>query len=160
MGFKEKLALLAEQNKDRAGQLEEDRKTWIHEVNQLYKMIIDNWFKEYIEQGNINYIYFSLDTDRAECDDFITGTEIMELTLGGGPSVVLEPVGINVVGAFGKIKLYLLGHKDERVLLLLTLDGDKNFHWKLWRNNKQKDDILFNRGIFESLLNEWLEKWA
>ncbi|HGY12063.1 MAG TPA: hypothetical protein ENK36_06840 [Desulfobacterales bacterium] len=98
--------------------------------------------------------------DDAECEDFLLETSIMELNIGNGPTVVLEPFGINIIGAFGKIDMYFRGHKDEEVLLLLIESADEQFHWELWKNRKQEEKILFNKDSYEKLLDTWLEKWT
>ena len=155
MDFKEKLAKIAEINKNRTDNLEQDKNRWIQEVNKLYKDIND-WFNEYIKEDYMAIEFNSL--KHIEYEEFIDNIQIMELELGGGPSVILEPTGINVIGAFGKINLYLRGHKDEKVLLLLVENGDEKLQWELWKN--RKDTIIFNKKTFEKLLDEWLDKWA
>ncbi len=139
MGFKENIARLVAENKTRDEQLEEDKKVWIHEVAKLYEDI-KNWFNEYIERGEISLDYCSLSS--AECEEFLEHIERMELTLGHGPVVVLEPIGISVINAFGQIELYMQGHIGERVFLMLTSHDDKNFRWELWRNRKQNEGVF------------------
>ncbi len=155
MEFKEKLAKLAEKNKTHFQKLEQDKITWIREVTKLYKDI-ENWFKELIECGHIVPDYYSL--QHVEYEEFFENLSIMELRLGGGPCVVLEPTGINIIGAFGKIDLYLRGHKEEKVMLLLIERQKNKLQWELWRSNKKHDKSPFNKDTFEKLLNEWIDK--
>lgn len=156
MEFKEKLAKISEINKNRADQLEQDKNRWIQEVNKLYDNIKE-WFDEYVREGYMTIEFNSLND--VEYEEFVHYVHIMELELGGGPSVILEPTGINVIGAFGKIDLYLRGHKNEKVLLLLAENGDEKLRWELWKSRKQ-ETVLFNKKTFEKLLDEWLDKWA
>ncbi len=95
MELKERLAKLSEANKGRFEQLDIDKNRWINEVKNLYRDIED-WFSEYISQEFLIIDYHTLKD--AECEEFIMETSIMELKLGGGPSVFLEPTGINIVG--------------------------------------------------------------
>ncbi|MCP4349090.1 MAG: hypothetical protein GY795_26720 [Desulfobacterales bacterium] len=155
MNFKEKLAKITEINKNRADNLEQDKNRWIQEVNKLYKNIED-WFNEYINEDYMAIEFNPL--KHIEYEEFIDNIRIMELELGRGPSVILEPTGINVIGAFGKIDLYLRGHKDEKVFLLLVENGDEKTQWELWKS--RKDTKLFNKNTFEELLDEWLDKWT
>ena len=90
-------------------------------------------------------------------------TRVMQLNLGGdqGPSVIFEPTGINIAGAFGKMDLHYRGHKDEGVFLLLIRDDDGKFRWEIWKSRKQREDVTkFDKETFEGLLDRWLEKWA
>ncbi len=155
MNLKEKLAKLTEINEERSAR--NDKNIWIREVRNLYDDI-EKWFDEYVEQGYMTFEYHQLDD--AECEDFLLETSIMELNIGNGPTVVLEPFGINIIGAFGKIDMYFRGHKDEEVLLLLIESADEQFHWELWKNRKQEEKILFNKDSYEKLLDTWLEKWT
>lgn len=157
MAFKEKLARLAEISKERSVKLRDDKKVWIQEVRNLYDDI-ERWFDEYTDEGYMTIEYLQLDD--AEYEDFLSETNIMELNIGNGPSVVLKPFGINIIGAFGKIDMYFRGHRDEEVLLLLIENADEQFHWELWKNRKQKENILFNKDSFEKILDTWLEKWT
>lgn len=159
MGFKEKLIRLSELENYRAGHLAEVRGMWIRELNSLYKEI-ENWFGEYLEQGYMSVEYREL--QYAEYEEFFKDTRIMELNLGGGVSAILEPTGTNVIGAFGKTDLYLRGHKDKKIsLLLIREEGeDEKFHWEVWKNRKQREQIFFGKEIFEKILDEWLEKLA
>ena len=159
MTFKEKLKKLNEENKEKFQQLEHHKQIWIREVKNLYQTIKE-WFQEYVEEGYMSVDYFDLQS--AECEEFLMETQIMELNLGGGPSVILEPTGINVVGAFGKIDLYQRGNKDEKIFLLL-MENEENRedrHWEIWKSRKQQDRMKFDKETFETLLDEWLEKWA
>ncbi len=159
MDFKEKLEKLSQENRARTQALENNKQIWIHELNNLYQLI-EKWFHEYKENGYISVDYHPLES--AECEEFLMDTNIMELNLGGGPSVILEPTGINIVGAFGKIDLYQRGHKDEKIfLLLIENEGNrKERHWEVWKNRKQQERVLFNKDAFEKILDEWLEKWT
>ncbi|MDM8548663.1 hypothetical protein QUF72_01245 [Desulfobacterales bacterium HSG2] len=159
MGFREKLVKLSEINQYRADQLETVRETWIREVKALYKAITDDWFGEYVEQGYVTVEYREL--QYAESEDIFMYTRIMVLNFGGGVSAVLEPIGTNVIGAFGKIELYLRGHKDKKISLLLVREEETGgFHWEVWKGRRQREQILFDRKIFEKILEEWLERLA
>ena len=159
MNFKEKLEKLTQANRVSMQQLENNKQIWVQELNNLY-LQINKWFNEYIENGYIIIDNYSLQS--AECEEFLMETQIMELNLGGGPTVILEPTGINIVGAFGKIDLYLRGYKDKKVFLLL-IENEENKearHWEIWKNRKQKERMMFNKEAFEKILNEWIEKWT
>ena len=159
MQFKEKLEKLAEENRKLTQSLENKKQIWINELKNLYSQI-EQWFGEYIERGLVSIDYTDLDS--AECIEFFEKTRIMEISLGGGPSVILEPTGINIVGAFGKIDLYQRGHKDEKIFLLLVENKENSeiMHWELYKGKGQQDRVVFDKETFENLLNEWLENWT
>jgi hypothetical protein len=161
MNLKAKLVELSRISQNRSDDLERNKKIWIQEVNKLYKVIINDWFREYIEDGYMSYEHHPLDD--AECVEFFENTQILELKLGGeyGDSVILEPAGINVAGALGKIDLYFQGHRNDGVFLLLIEEDDGQFDWEIWKSGRQKEaPERFNRESFEKLIGGWLEKWA
>lgn len=160
MEFKEKLSRLSKIYKNRPDELEKHKLIWIREVKYLYENI-ETWFGEYIQNKDIIVDYDSLKF--AECSEFEEELSIMYLYLGGeqGPSIILEPTGINIAGALGKIDLYFRGHKEEGVFLLLIEDNDEKIYWEIWKSRKQKEKIKkFTKESFENLIGEWLEEWT
>ncbi len=156
MSFGEKLAKLTELNT--MTELERREKIWSRELDELYDRITENWLKEYVEAGYVNPHFYRVESDEYEYYDIMA----VEVFLACKFRVVLEPVGINVTGAFGVTDLYWEGHKDEKVSLLLIQDEDdsEKLYWEIWKGRKQEDRIPLNKETFESLLNEWLERWA
>lgn len=161
MGLKEKLVKLSEINKYRADRLQRVREIWNREVSALYEEI-ENWFAEYSKDGYISVSRGYSEPESSESGEVFFVPPVLELNLGGGVSVILEPSGTNVIGAFGKIDLYLRGHKDKKILLLLIKeeDADEKFHWEVWENRKQQEQILFDKKTFEQILEQWLESVA
>jgi hypothetical protein len=45
-----------------------------------------------------------------------------------GPSIVFEPIDINAAEALGKIDIDDLGHKEDRVSLSFSKEGDEGFN--------------------------------
>ncbi len=156
MSFKEKLSKLFEENSMTDQERTENK--WMDALDSLYEDITKNWFKEYIEEGYIVPDRYYVESEQYE---YYSEIVTLELIMPGEVSVVLEPTGINVRDAFGKIDLYVRGHKDEKISLLLIQDegnGEK-LHWEVWKSRKQKKGIPFDKNVFEKLMNEWLERW-
>ncbi|RLC14578.1 MAG: hypothetical protein DRI57_14220 [Deltaproteobacteria bacterium] len=157
MDFRKRVARLAEKYKDRAENTEKERMTWISEVRRLYENI-GEWFRELTDAGQMTIEYSPL--QHIEHEEFSENIRIMELNLGGGPRIILEPTGTNIIGAFGKADLYFRGHREEKVLLLLIENEDKRLSWELWKSSDRRDRFPFTQDTFESLLNRWLDRWA
>ena len=157
MEFRERVARLAEKNRDRAENTEKERMTWIAEVRRLYENIWE-WFGELTEAGQMTIEHSPL--QHIEHEEFFENISIMELSLGRGPRIIIEPTGTNIIGAFGKADLYFRGHREEKVLLLLIGNEDGRLRWELWKSSDERDKFPFTQDTFERLLNGWLEKWA
>jgi len=157
MSLKEKLGGLFRENATTEQQRRED--TWMGALDSLYEDITKNWFKEYIEEDYIEPEFYYVESEQYE---YYSEIVTLELHIPGEFSIVFEPAGINVRDAFGKINLYVRGHKEEKISLLLVRDdGDgEKLHWEVWKSRKQKEGIPFDKDAFEKLLDGWLERWA
>jgi hypothetical protein len=156
MDFRERVVRLAQKNNDLADASKKEKMTWISEVRKLYETV-EKWFEELTGAGYMTVEYAPL--QHIEHEEFFENLSIMELNIGGGIRIVIEPTGTNIIGAFGKADLYFRGHREEKVLLLLIQNGDQ-LHWELWKSSNDRDKFPFAKETFEKLLNEWLDKWA
>lgn len=68
MGFRDKLVKLSKINQHRADQLEAVRRTWVQEVNALYKAITEDWFDEYMKDGYVTVEHRELQYAESEAD--------------------------------------------------------------------------------------------
>ena len=82
--------------------------------------------------------------------------DTLEIT-AGDETVVFEPFGRNVIGALGRIDVYLRGFKSDAQLLLrlANLEGE-GYRWELWKSKFSGSRIPFDKGCLENLLNELL----
>jgi hypothetical protein len=160
MDFKEKLKKISQKDKGRPIDWNQRKVEWVENVDKLYKQV-ELWFCEYLDEGlmdiDVSKIFLT--------EDYIGTYEITKLELALGESVsseyvddvvVFEPVGRNVIGADGKIDLYLKGRKSEKVLLLLIADEGDEAHWELWKSRKKDDRYQFDETVFEELISDWL----
>ncbi|MDM8525293.1 hypothetical protein QUF80_18130 [Desulfococcaceae bacterium HSG8] len=149
MSLKEKLIRLTEEHKKSGTDRRKERDFWTEQVYKLYDEI-QSWFREYIDEGYVKPEFIKTllyETGEYEID-------IMELNLNG-PVIVLEPMGCNFTGASGGIGLYLSSYKANKVMLLLMRDNNDRPYWELRKS--RKDRMLFNKQVFENLLEDWLD---
>lgn len=154
MEFKNIVSTVAKNYRERSVKETDRIRTWIKEVNKLYKKV-ESWLNENIEKKEIIVEYG--ENQYYDEDNF---TNSLYLTIGdeNGPSIVFEPTGTNVSDAIGKIDLYFRGHKEELVHLLLFEENGQGYEWKLMKNSN--DISVFSRKVFEEQITEWLSKWA
>jgi hypothetical protein len=159
LSFRDKLIKLSEKRKEGSTDWGQRKDEWIGAVNRLYDEI-EVWFLELFDEGymDIKLVKITL------AEEFIGEYEIdtLELYLGERGSydaveevVIFEPIGRNVIGASGRIDIYLRGRKSEKVLLLLMRDPNSdNYSWNLAKS--KKDITIFDRGVLEHLIDEWI----
>lgn len=156
--LKEKLAeraKLQERGKDTHWDKRKD--SWIEQVIKLYDTI-EQWLQEYIHDGYM-VCHRSKKAKITEKDIGTYDIDILEIDIEGD-IVVFEPIGTNVIGASGRIDVYLRGHKADHVMLLLfDTNGDREQNWR-WKLVFEEDYFDFNKARFEELLLFWFEKWA
>ncbi len=158
ISLKETLKKRAKQQLEEKGIDWKERKDiWLKCVKALYDEF-EHWFPDYIEEG-----FMAFDKSKkktiSEKDIETYDIDILEINIEGD-IVVFDPIGTNIVGAFGRVDVYLRGHKADKVMLLLSY-SDKNHeqhtHWKLLFETYQFD---FNKARFEELLLLWFKKWS
>ncbi len=150
MSLKEKLVELAE-NKKEDIEAKKAVDFWRNQADKLHNDI-KTWFCGY--DG-----YIKFDSTKKIIDEYPYPYEAdkLELDIKGGPVVILEPVGSNIVGAWGRTDLYLSGYIANKVMLLLMKDDNDKAYWELRKSRKQEDRFIFNKEVFEDLLEDWLE---
>ena len=156
--LKEKLAERAKlQEKEKAIDWEERKALWLEQVAKLYDGL-EQWFQEYIHDAYMTFRR-AKKASLTEKDIGSYEIEILEIDIQDD-IVVFEPVGTNVIGASGRIDVYLRGHKADHVMLLLfEANGEREQPWR-WKLVFEESAFDFNKARFEELLLWWFEKWA
>ncbi len=156
MSLKDKLKTLSEKETQHIDLLNAEN-SYINHVNQLYNKIIDEWFNEYFDKGYMTFKFEQINLIEDQTGKY----EINQLYifLQKGPAIVFEPVGTNIIGANGKVDLYLHGKKADKYMLLLLQNEQKEYYWELWKSRRKKDQHLFHKNYFEEIIEDWLEDW-
>jgi hypothetical protein len=128
------------------------KEEWIAAVNSLYDTV-EGWFSGLREQGLMAI------ERKPTCvyEEYLGDYAIDSLEIGmADKKVILEPVGRNVIGARGRIDLYLRGFKADRLLLLRLEDVEGQIRWEMWKGKLSGFRKPFAKETFEQLLEEWL----
>lgn len=152
MTLEEKLKRLAEKAAEDKVDWEARKSEWISYVNQLYSEI-ESWLALWIERGYLTVTRTPTPKWEDPLGDYMIDT--LEIT-AGDQTVVLEPFGRNVLGALGRIDIYLRGFKSDAQMLLLLPALDGTQRWELWKSRYSGSRHPFDKERLERLLNEWL----
>lgn len=156
MDLKEKLKLLSEKKKNH-NELLNAKVAFMEQVDQLYNRVLDEWFCEYIDEGYIHYEYEQIVLFEEHIGEYKVNQ--LSLIVEEGPVIIFEPVGINIIGAHGRIDLYISGKKYDKFMLLLLQNENEEYYWELWKSNRKKDQYIFDESLFEKIIDNWLEDW-
>jgi len=128
-----------------------DDKTWVKQVNALYKDV-RSWLSEHSKKG-----YLTFNSHKIRISDVNGDYDIdsLELDLVGDRQVVFQPVEMNMPGATGRVDLYHRGYNTRKVMLLLVNTKSNNFQWELWKSLNDKGQT-FGKQTLEGLLTQWL----
>ena len=74
----------------------------------------------------------------------------------GSEAIVLEPVGRHVLGARGRIDLYLIGFKSDARMVLWREDLDGTRRWEVWSDKSGRSRMPFNQETLERIMADWL----
>ena len=156
MSLKDKLRKIAAEGQRTETDWNIIRDIWLKQVEKLYREI-ENWFGEYFDEGYMRISFREITLSEEHIG--LYQINVMELDIGG-PLVVMEPVGRNILGTAGRIDLYMSGHRADRIMLLLMSDSKGQPFWELRKRNIRTEKYLFEHGIFEELIEGWLELYS
>jgi hypothetical protein len=150
--LEQKLRRLAEVSAVQQEQWDEIRKEWITEVNRLFDEV-EGWLHKWTGKGYLAVRRSSITLSEEHLGDY----EIPQLELIAGPErIVLEPLGRHILGALGRIDLYLAGFKSDARMVLWLEDVEGSRRWEVWRDKYGGPRLPFNQETLERIMNEWL----
>ncbi len=153
MGLKDNLKKIQDQENEFDTQKEINK--WTQAVDDFYKDI-EIWFKDLIDEG-----LMKLKTEpRQTYEEMLGDYTINDLEISlGNRTVMLEPFGTMLIGAWGAIDMYMRGMlHDKKVILRIRDEKDKEkFYWafrKKTNNFKFEYDVI-NKEMIEKIFEEW-----
>ena len=151
MSLKDKLRQLSKGTDDAPIDFEKQKSKWLTSVRNLYQTIQDKWLSDLEAEGLIKIERNPISLSEEDIGTY--SIEKMEICYSTG-SVVLEPVGCNIIGGDGRIDFYLRGTFSKGFMVILVREDDKE-EWHLM--NKQNKD---NRKVLsKTTLEETIEQW-
>lgn len=154
MSLKDKLKKLRESSDNTVIDWEKNKQEWTESVNKLFKIIQNDWFVELEDEGllEINIMPISIS------EEHIGAYSInkMEISYATG-SIVLEPVGRNIIGGDGRIDFYLKGEFSKGIMLIL-LREDGEDKWFLFTKQNRRERELLTKITFEKVIDQWIEE--
>jgi hypothetical protein len=150
--LEEKLKKLTDHSAARQIEWDEIKKEWIEEISRLFGEV-EGWLQRWVEKGYLKVERSSITLSEVNFGDY----EIPKLELVAGPEkIVLEPVGRNILGALGRIDLYLAGFRSDARMVLWLEDVEGARRWEVWKERFGGMRISFNQATLEQIMAEWL----
>ena len=153
MSLKDKLKKLRDGGKDTKINWGKKKKDWIDSVNRLYKKIQDDWFAELEDEELIKFQLVPISVVEEDIGTYSINK--MEISYATG-SIVLEPVGCNIIGGEGRMDLYLNGEYSSGFMLILFRENGEDSWFTKSKQNQHEQEIL-TKITLEKAIEQWIE---
>jgi hypothetical protein len=154
MSLKDKLRKISEADKKVEVDIPKIISQWQHEVEKTLNET-KVWFKEYIDQG----IFTVIETEKSLNEEIIGDYKIKMIEYEIGKfRLVFEPMGHNIIGAWGRIDVFFRGNKTDKYVLILLGEKFETSTWFLSSFQNKSIRIEFNKVNVEKLVEEWIDK--
>jgi hypothetical protein len=150
MNLEEKLKRIAEGHYQKVD-WESVKQEWISRVHGLYDEIRE-WLKPLEDKE-----YLKIERNPLVITEEMLGPyeiDSMEI-IAGETTVVLEPVGRQVLGAMGRVDLFPRGYRIDGLMLLYVEYLDSRPHWEVRQSNLSGLRKDLTKEVFEQILNGW-----
>ncbi len=152
MSLKDKLIKLRDNNKAPKINWEKNKNDWLDSVNRLYKKIRDEWFAELEDEDLLKFSIAPISITEEDLGTYsVNKMEISYAT----DSIVLEPVGSNIIGCEGRIDLYLKGEYSNGLMLILFPENGKDSWFIIDKQNRRAREKL-TAITLEKAIEQWI----
>ncbi len=129
---------------------------WKKDVAYIQHLITDKWFGELEEENLVRFNIIPVSRYEENLGDYLIAT--LELVFPNNKTIIIEPIAGVVIGADGKVDMYLSGSVKEKVVLLRKIMADsKPAEWTIVKQFNGREQLSFNKTNIEKIIEEWLQ---
>jgi len=129
---------------------------WKKDVAHIQQLITDKWLGELEHEKLVSFNIIPVSRYEEKLGDYLINT--LELVFLNNKIIIIEPIAGVVIGADGKIDMYLSGSVKEKVVLLRKLNADsKPADWMIVKQFNGREQLNFTKTNFENIIEEWLQ---
>ena len=154
MGLEDKLQKLSKFETTKKIDLQKVVLEWQTEVKKTLGKTQD-WLKPYIDKGLLQVV----EKEKSINEEILGEYKVKQLEYEFGKfRLVFEPVGRNILGAWGRIDVFLRGNKVDKYLLVHLGEDIKIAKWYLSSFQNKSIRTEFTKANLEKLIEEWIDK--
>ena len=152
MTLKDKLKKISDKKETNIIDWEKNKEEWIKSVDKLFTIIQDHWFSELEDEGLLKIFISTVSIS----EEFLGTYSIskMEILFATG-SVILEPLGRNIIGGHGRIDCYLKGEISNGIMLILNRENNEDKWFVVNKQNRTNRELL-TQSKFEEVIDKWI----
>lgn len=153
MGLEDKARKLAEQKKDQAPiNWDAEREWWLEELRKLHANV-RQWLSSLVQENLVDIRSTPVRLSEEHIGAYAADALVLEFT---GQGIVLEPKGTVIVGARGRVDVFLRGQRGAQPVMLI-LGGPKDAaYWSIWPTRDPGTRQTLDESTFKSLLDALL----
>ncbi|MDM8523501.1 hypothetical protein QUF80_09040 [Desulfococcaceae bacterium HSG8] len=152
MSLKEKLQKLKE-NRTHETDWETRKNEWIRATDELYSKI-RTWFADL--EGE--YLTFAFQEKTVE-EESVGTYQISRLEIiFGDHAVIFDPVGTNIVSAYGRIDFYLRDFKADKCMIVRFKEDDGKYQWEMLKGGNGKTRKKLDKDVLEKTMEAWIDE--
>lgn len=154
MSLEDKARKLAEQEKNTPPvDWNAERDWWLDQLRELHAKI-RSWLSALVAQGLVTIQDAPMRLSEEHIGVYAANALVLTFT---NQAIVLEPKGTIIVGARGRIDVFLRGSRGSQVVMLL-LSGPKECpQWTIWPERDPRSHQKLDESTFKELLNSLLQ---
>ncbi|MEK7433479.1 MAG: hypothetical protein AABZ74_10130 [Cyanobacteriota bacterium] len=155
MSLKEKLIKLRDNNVDNNTDWEKTKKTWLNDLDTIYSSI-KSWFSDLEKEKLLTY---SEETKTIQ-EEHIGTYDVNILKIHTEiNSIIFEPIGTLLIGAWGRIDFYSNNNPQDKMMLLKTKSQNTDdFVWEIRSKKDRFKGIEFTQKNLENVIEKWLDR--
>ena len=154
MSLKEKLQSLNKSKNDTKIDWEKKKTDWQTEIDKTLNETKE-WFQQYINSE----LFRVVEIEKSITEEYLGTYNVKQLEYEFGTfRLVFEPMGRNILGALGRIDIYLRGNKTDKYLLVLLETEDGTSKWFLSSFKDKTKRMEFNKTNMEKLIEDWIDQ--
>lgn len=154
MGLKDKLQKISKTETTKKVDLKKVLSEWQKQV-QITLTKTQDWLKPYLEQGLLKVV----ENEKTINEEIFGEYKVKQLEYEFGKyRLVFEPMGRNILGAWGRIDVYFRGNKTDKYVLVLLGEKFETSKWYLSSFQNKSKRIEFNKENLEKLIEDWIDQ--
>lgn len=133
---------------------DEKKNTWLNDIDEIFGTI-KNWFSNLEKENLIEFIDIG---EKTVSEDYIGEYTVKELgiKLNENTTIIFEPIGTLLVGAWGRIDFYVHGKISEKYMIVKVKDEEENFCWEIRQKNNPSKNEKFTKENMEKCIENWI----
>ncbi len=129
------------------------KKEWLDSIDSLYGTI-KNWFGDYEKEKLASFSASEKHLNEEYLGSY--NAKVFHINFANGKEIIIEPIGRLIIGAVGRLDIYVKGFKTDRFYIIRYKDEGDVFSWHLVNKTQGRIVSSLTKDVLEKTFEEWL----